>query len=135
MKTLSIAEFRARQQKSKPKLRKSTGPKESAIVTAILKHLIYSGIYAVRVNSGTFKIDKRIVRGAPAGTPDIRGELAPNGRAFYFEVKRPGQKMLKSQVAFFAAARRRGALCEMVTSVSEARSAMLLWTVKERMRA
>lgn len=135
MKTLSITEFMARRAKAKPKHRKSTGTKESAIVTAILKWLKYSGIYAVRVNSGTFKIDKRIVRGAPAGTPDIRGELAPSGRAFYLEVKRPGEKLRKSQVAFFAAARRRGALCEMVTSVLEARRVMADWLWRERQAA
>ena len=104
-------------------------PTEHMIQKAILGMLQHHPkvAKAVRYNSGTFKITGS--HGAPdrwfrandcPGHPDIGGYLK-GGRAYYFEVKRPGEKIKagSAQDLFLRDANAAGALAAEVSSVDQ----------------
>src|SRR5688572_21163640 len=73
-------------------LARARATKEAPVVAAILKRLKLERVWSWRANAGTIVIGKgrarRVVRGSPAGTPDILVVLG-NGRLCGLEVKRP----------------------------------------------
>ena len=83
---------------------------------------------AIRYNSGTFKItgtyglpDRWFKANDCPGHADIGGYLKGGGRAFYFEVKRPGEKIKagSAQDLFLQEAIAAGALAAEVSSVEQ----------------
>jgi hypothetical protein len=122
--------------------------KESPRVTAIVKALTLRGFWAWRANSGTQVIKatvrtrRRVIKGAPAGTPDIlvvlpvrvvgAGRL-PDGDWFAgslcgLEVKTEEGKQRPSQKLWQAKAKRHGVRYAVVRSVREALAAVEAWT-------
>lgn len=107
--------------RSAPKLR----PRETPIVRAVLAALQLRGAWCWRANSGALILPetagaaRRVIRGAPAGTPDILGAL-PGGILFGIEVKAPGGKVRPAQAAWIERARASGARAAVVFSAAEA---------------
>ncbi len=114
---------------------------ESQLVNAILKALAYRIIWAWRANAGTqvlnatSKARRRIIRGAPAGTPDILLVLPTqrvNGSlcaALHgLEVKTATGRQLPTQAAWQAKAERHGVNYAVVRSVSEALALVEKWS-------
>jgi hypothetical protein len=62
--------------------------------------------------------------GLPNGTPDLVGVLAPSGRWFALECKRPGEHATPDQARLHALWRRFGAHVSVVHSADEARAAL-----------
>lgn len=97
---------------------------ESQIQRAVLAYLRrVVKAEAIRYNSGQMSAgddrSQRFIRfNDAAGHSDIGGVL-PGGRAFYFEVKRPGEKPTEKQSRFLARMGRAGALVGVVTSVED----------------
>lgn len=112
----------ARPRSTAPKPR--TAPTEHEIQAAILDYLRrVVRAEAIRYNSGMMQIGegaaRRFVRFHDAdGHADIGGVL-PGGRAFYLEVKRPGEKPTPKQAKFLARMAKAGALTGVVTSVAD----------------
>ena len=78
--------------------------KETDIVYAILKYLqvlenLGKIAHCDRVNSGMFKVGKRMIRGARPGTADIIAYLN-TGIVMHFEVKTDTGKQSKAQIMF-----------------------------------
>ncbi len=103
----------------------------ASIQRSILKALTSMGIYCDRLNSGSFKVNDRYVKGARKGTPDIFFFLAPTGRACYFELKRPGEKPKPHQLKWHEDAREHGCRVAVVTSLREAIDIATNWRVLE----
>jgi hypothetical protein len=106
--------------------------KESPRVTAIIRALALRGIWAWRANSGTQVISatvrtrRRVIKGAPAGTPDILLVL-PGGRLGGLEVKTAEGRQLPSQKLWQAKAERLGVRYAVVRNVVEAFAAVESW--------
>jgi len=66
----------------------------------------------------------RVVYGLAPGSADLVGVLAPHGRLFCLEVKRPGQRPTPEQLAWGAIVQRLGGFWATVSSVSQARDAL-----------
>jgi hypothetical protein len=103
--------------------------RESAVVNACLRLLFLRGVAAWRVNSGSVKVGKRLVRLAPAGTPDILGVLPahgghPPGRLLGVECKRKGGKLRDSQRAWMESMEPRGVLYLVVTDAAQLDAAL-----------
>lgn len=109
-------------------------PTETALVSACLKALAAIGVWAWRVNSGarvfaaTRTAARRIVRMAPAGSPDImlivpgsRGQLAG------IECKSDGGVWRKTQAAWCAKAEAHGVRYGIVRRVSECLEMVAEW--------
>lgn len=77
------------------------GKKESITLRAILDYLEWwqnSGrLKYIRVNSGTFNVSGRYIKGAPAGTGDIIVEIGPDGKYMEIEVKAEDGKQSRLQ--------------------------------------
>jgi hypothetical protein len=73
---------------------------ETKLVNACLEWLWDHGIPAFRVNSGNVFVGKKMVRGAPPGTPDIIGWFPDGDGPFGIECKLPGKSMSKAQDAW-----------------------------------
>lgn len=98
--------------------RPGSAPREQDIQNAILDTLARLGVFALRLNSGAIKTQHGgMVRGCPAGTPDILSII--NGAAVFFEVKRPGKKPTPIQEAMHERLRQSGARVYVVTSVDD----------------
>jgi hypothetical protein len=132
--------------------RRRRGVSESTLVTAILKALQLKGVWAWRVNSGGHVLKaegghaRAIVKGAPAGTPDILLVIkkpntdvtltpegfaiqdAPLGMLCGLEVKSATGKLRASQVAWQAKAARHGVRYGVARSVSEALELVRVWS-------
>jgi hypothetical protein len=108
---------------------------ETDLVRAILGALRLRRVWAWRANSGTIvlkanaKAQRRVVRGAAAGTPDILGVL-PGGRLFGLEVKVPGGRVRPSQTAWHVQAAQHGVAVAVVHSISEALGAVDRWILE-----
>jgi len=119
---------------------------ESQLVTAILKALHIKGVFAWRANSGTQVIGasgssaRRVIRGAPAGTPDILlvvpiyadiGAGCPEriGMLAGLEVKSQTGKQLPSQKAWQEQAELEGVRYDVVRSIAEALAAVMRWRI------
>lgn len=112
---------------------------ETDLMNLIRCELSRRGCFVQRTNVGTFynipswafklasmvRLDKwlaehcRPVRIGIPGQSDLCGHR-PDGRAFYIEVKRPGEKPRKNQQDFLDAMRNSGALAGVAHSVEEA---------------
>lgn len=110
------------------RMKRAPLPLESSIQSSILEALTASGYWAWRVNSGATVVGEgtgqRMFRGAPPGTPDIRIEAPVAG---YLEVKRPGEKLSKTQRAWHERAAKHGVRVAIVHSASEALHTMGCW--------
>lgn len=99
---------------------------ESQLVSAIIKRLWFERqwINIDRANSGTkvFKDSsgkKQFIRGHKAGTPDLVGYFAPDGRWVGTEVKLPGKKQQPSQIEYQADVLRKGGLYWLAYSLDD----------------
>lgn len=96
---------------------------EHQIQQAILDYLPYFGVKAFRVNSGLIPQEyngrRRMIRMAPAGTPDIVGCRKSDGKMVCIEVKKPGNKPTDIQVRVMDEWREYGALVFVATSVED----------------
>lgn len=85
-------------------------PRESSIVAAIVRLAKSHGWWVMKIHGGPYQM---------AGVPDLL--CLKHGLAMFFEVKQPGKKPTKIQVARMAEIERvGGARCHVVTSKSEA---------------
>ena len=93
---------------------------ETALQNKIIVALNECGCYAVNHTVGDFytKYGNRVSVGIP-GESDIWGHR-PDGKAFYIEVKRPGEYPRKNQLEFIEAMINSGAIAGWCTSVEEA---------------
>lgn len=93
---------------------------EHDIQTAISIELCKRGCIVHRTNSGVYYTkDGRPVRIGVPGMSDLQGHR-PDGRCFYLEIKRPGQKPRKNQDLFLSAMRSTGAIAGWADSVDRA---------------
>jgi len=95
---------------------------ETQLVRSILRTLQMKGVWCWRVNSGLTVLgsgkSKRVIKGAPAGTPDIIGTV--EGRMFGLEVKTETGRVLATQQRWHDKAARHGVKVAVVRSVGEA---------------
>lgn len=110
---------------------------ESDLVRAVLQALTLRRVWAWRVNSGVTVIgsgkSKRVIRGAPAGSPDIMlvvpGTL---GRLGAVELKTETGRLRASQQRWHDKASRMGVACGVARSVGEAMALVDLWSPLRR---
>lgn len=106
---------------------KKLQPTEHQIQSSILDWLPYYGIKALRINSGMLPMfsgnKSRLIRMAPAGTPDIIGCMK-GGRMICIEVKRPGKKTTDIQRRTMEEWDKQGALVLVATSIDDVREAL-----------
>jgi hypothetical protein len=104
---------------------------ETDIVRSILQALELRRVFAWRANSGSILIgegrSKRMIRGAPAGTPDIIGCL-PGGRLFGLEVKTERGRLRPAQADWAQRACATGARWALVRSAAQALSVIDDWS-------
>lgn len=94
---------------------------ETDIQTAIRIELSKRGCFVQRTNSATlYTKDGRPVRIGIPGQSDLCGHRPGDGRAWYIEVKKPGEKPRKNQEQFLRAMSESGALAGVAHSVEEA---------------
>lgn len=95
--------------------------KETILQNKIIVALCERGCFAVNHTVGDFytKYGGRISVGVP-GESDIWGVRPPEGRAFFIEVKLPGEKPRQNQLDFIEAMKNTGAIAGWCTSVEEA---------------
>lgn len=94
---------------------------ETDIQTAIRIELSKRGCFVQRTNSATlYTKDGRPVRIGIPGQSDLCGHRPGDGRAWYIEVKRPGEKPRENQERFLRQMRDSGALAGVAHSVEEA---------------
>lgn len=96
---------------------------ETALQNQIIVALCERGCFAVNHTVGDFytKYGGRISVGVP-GESDIWGVRSPDGKAFFIEVKMPGEKPRKNQLDFLEAMKKHGAIAGWCTSVKDALS-------------
>lgn len=92
---------------------------ESVLQSAIIEALQYAGCFVVRLNAGAMRIGSRLVRLAPAGTPDLL-VVVPGGRIVFVEVKTPAGRLSPAQRSAHAELTRLGATVVVVRSVDDA---------------
>lgn len=94
---------------------------ETSIQTEIRIELSRRGCFVQRTNSATlYTKDGRPVRIGIPGQSDLCGHRPGDGRAFYIEIKRPGEKSRENQERFLRQMRDSGALAGVAHSVEEA---------------
>lgn len=93
---------------------------ETKLQNKIIVALCARGCFAVNHTVGDFytKYGARVSVGVP-GESDIWGHR-PDGKAFYVEVKLPGEKPRQNQLDFIEAMKNSGALAGWCTSIEEA---------------
>ena len=93
---------------------------ETALQNKIIVALNERGCFAVNHTVGDFytRYGGRVSIGVP-GESDIWGHR-PDGRAFYLEVKLPGETPRRNQLDFIEAMKQSGAIAGWCTSVNEA---------------
>lgn len=94
---------------------------ETKLQNEILVALSQNGCYADRYQVGNFytAYGGRVSVGKK-GQSDIRGHREQDGKAFYIEVKCPGQSPTIAQINFLAAMKRTNALAGIAYSVDDA---------------
>lgn len=99
--------------------------KETILQNKIIAALCEHGCFAVNHTVGDFytKYGGRVSIGVP-GEADIWGHR-PDGRAFYVEVKMPGEAPRQNQLDFIEAMKNTGAIAGWCTSVDEALNIVL----------
>lgn len=107
---------------------------ETELVKSILSALPALQVWCWRVNAGVTVLGhgkaRRVIRGAPAGTPDILGVL-PGGRLFGLEVKTERGRLEDSQRKWHAVAEAFGVRVSVVRSVSQAMAVVTSWRLEE----
>ena len=100
--------------------------KEADLMRSIMLALSEHGHFVARANVGLFftQDGRPISTGLPVGFSDLFGHRANDARAFYLEVKRPGQRPTRQQSDFIAAMRARGAIAAVVRSVEDSLQAL-----------
>lgn len=94
---------------------------ETDIQTAIKIELSRRGCFVQRTNSATlYTKDGRPVRIGIPGQSDLCGHRPGDGRAFYIEIKKPGEKPRENQERFLRQMRDSGAMAGVAHSVEEA---------------
>lgn len=94
---------------------------ETDLQNLIRCELSRRGCFVQRTNSATlYTKDGRPVRIGISGQSDLCGHRPGDGRAFYIEVKKPGEKPRENQERFLQAMRNTGALAGVAHSVEEA---------------
>lgn len=95
---------------------------EHDIQQSILNNLPLLGVKAIRINSGRYSVgegrNKRMIMGAPAGTPDVIG-VHKSGRMVMIEVKRPGNTPTRIQEMVMDEWREAGAYVFVATSIDD----------------
>lgn len=103
---------------------------EQRLTMSIIQALTARRIWCWRVNSGVVVTgtgaSRRMVKMAPAGTPDILGVVG-DGRLFGLEVKTAKGRLAASQVAWAAKAVANGVRTRVVRSIGEALTAVAEW--------
>ena len=107
-------------------------PAESDLLTAVLEYLGILRLKAWRCNAGTVRLRGRVFRGAPKGTPDVLGYLAPRGRMFAIELKTERGRVSPEQATWQADATAAGVLVATCRSLVEVKSAVTSWQRTER---
>ena len=94
--------------------------KETILQNKIIVALCERGCYAENHTVGVFytKYGGKVSIGKP-GQSDIYGHR-PDGRAFYVEVKLPGEKPRQNQLDFIEAMKETGAIAGWCTTIPEA---------------
>lgn len=94
---------------------------ETALQNSIIAALCRSGCVARNHTVGNFytHYGGRVAVGIP-GESDIMGHRVSDGKAFYIEVKLPGEEPRENQKKFLAAMERSGALAGCAHSIEEA---------------
>ena len=94
---------------------------ETALQNKIIVALCEKGCFAVNHTVGDFftKYGGRVSVGTP-GEADVWGHRPTDGRAFYIEVKLPGEKPRKNQLDFIEAMKNSGAIAGWCTTIPEA---------------
>ena len=94
--------------------------RETTLQNKIIVALCQHGCFAVNHMVGDFytKFGSRVSVGTP-GESDIWGHR-PDGKAFYIEVKLPGEYPRQNQLKFLEAMKRTGAIAGWCTSVEGA---------------
>ena len=94
---------------------------ETALQNQIIVALCANGCVARNHTVGEFytKYGATVRVGTP-GESDIMGHRIADGRAFYLEVKLPGEEPRPDQYAFLEAMRQTGAIAGWCTSIEEA---------------
>lgn len=94
--------------------------RETELQNRIIVALCERGCYAENHTVGDFytKYGGRVSVGKP-GQSDIYGHR-PDGKAFYIEVKLPGEKPRQNQLDFIEAMKNTGAIAGWATSIPEA---------------
>lgn len=112
---------------------------ETQLVSGILRALITRDGIFWRTNSGVLVLgagaQRRVMRGNPAGSPDILGVVGKRGRLVGLEVKTADGKLRPSQAAWHAKMRTRGVSVEVVRSIREALAWVDEWIDQEIERA
>ena len=90
---------------------------QNKIIVALCKH----GCFAVNHTVGKFYTEYgAIVKIGEQGQADVWGHRPSDGRAFYIEVKLPGEEPRKDQLDFIEAMKQSGAIAGWCTSIDEA---------------
>ena len=93
---------------------------ETSLQSRIIAALCAKGCYAVNHTVGNFYTEYgRLVKIGVPGQSDIWGHR-PDGKAFYVEVKNPGETPRQNQLDFIEAMKNTGAIAGWCTSVEEA---------------
>ena len=96
---------------------------ETALQNEIMAELCKAGCMVFRRNTGLYYTkDGRPVQIGQHGQADLSGHRPSDGRAFYIEVKVPGEGPRDDQKKFLAAMKRTGAIAGVAHSVGEALS-------------
>ena len=95
--------------------------KETILQNQIIVALCENGCIARDHTVGQFVTKYgRIVNIGRPGESDIMGHRCADGKAFYIEVKLPGEKPRQDQLDFLEAMRKTGAIAGWCTSIKEA---------------
>lgn len=94
---------------------------ETSLQNEIMAALCEAGNMVFRRNTGLYYTrDGRPVQIGRHGQADLSGHRFRDGRAWYIEIKQPGEQPRDDQKKFLAAMRRTGALAGVAHSVEEA---------------
>jgi hypothetical protein len=103
--------------------------RETGIVASCLAYLRLRRVPAWRNNTGAARYTNaagraRLVRYGTPGAADVLGVLPPGGRLLCIECKTKGGRLTEAQQAFLRNVERAGALCLVVTDLSDLQRAL-----------
>jgi hypothetical protein len=98
-------------------------PSEGQIQATIMQFLTLAGLWHIRHNSGTFKVENRYIRAGVPGIPDLQVFL-PGGRVMWVEVKSASGHMSQAQRAFRGQAMEHGHVHVVARSVDDVYAAL-----------